>query len=288
VNAETRPPSVLTPLVDGLMFAEAPRWRAGRLWFSDFFRRQVLSCSLAGDLRVEIDGLDDSPSGLGWRPDGTLLFVSMHRQRLMAWDGERVAMVADLSARAGGPCNDLLVDTAGRAYVGNFGFDLYAQAEPQPTTLQRVDPDGSVSAVADGLWFPNGMALSPDGRTMVVAETWGHRLTAFDVDARGDLSGRRVFAELPGGFPDGLCMDAEGAIWVADARGHDVLRVVEGRGVVERRVSGEMRSYACMLGGDDGCTLFVCTAPGVGPQAGALRQGRIETTRVSVRHAGRP
>jgi sugar lactone lactonase YvrE len=281
-------PGALQVLVDDLQFPEAPRWRDGRLWFSDFFRRCVFHVGMAGDLHRVVD-VPGRPSGLGWRPDGTLLVVSMHDHRVLSLHDGELREAADLSAWVGGPCNDLVVDAAGRAYVGNFGFDLYARAEPRPTRLLRVDADGSVHVAAQDLLFPNGMAITPDGRTLLVAETWGHRLTAFEVAADGSLSGRREFAALGDGcFPDGLCLDAEGAVWVAAARGRRVLRVVEGRGVVQAIATGDHGSYACMLGGDDGRTLFVCTAPGVGPAAEARREGRIEFTRVDVPHAGRP
>lgn len=281
------PSATLTTLVGGLGFAEAPRWHQGRLWFSDFFQAQVMSVDMAGDLRVECT-VPHSPSGLGWRPDGSLLVVSMHDRRLLALRDGGLQCVADLSPQVGGHCNDLLVDAAGRAYVGNFGFDLYAKAPVRSTQLMRVDPDGSLHVAATEVTFPNGMALTPDGRTLVVAETHAQRLTAFDVDDKGGLSGRRVWADLTGTFPDGLCLDAEGAIWVADARGHRVLRVMEQRGVVQTIPTGERGSFACMLGGADGRTLFICTAPAFGPEAGARRDGRIEFTQVTVPHAGRP
>lgn len=284
------PPSALAPFAEGLCFAEAPRWHAGRLWFSDFFHQQVFSAGEQGDVRAEF-AVPGSPSGLGWRPDGTLLVVSMHDRRLLAWrHGGALEEVADLSALAGGHCNDMVVDAQGRAYVGNFGFDLYAGEPLRTTRLIRVDADGSAHTAAEGLTFPNGMALTPDGRTLIVAETHANRLTAFDVDpATGDLGARRLWAELPGIFVDGLCLDAEGAIWVAHARGHQVLRVAEGGRVLQTVPTGaEQKSYACMLGGHDGRTLFVCTAPGIGPANGALRQGRIGSVRVSVPHAGLP
>lgn len=274
----------LMTLLGGLRFAEAPRWHNDRLWFSDFFRQEVMAVTEQGQSEVMFR-LDDSPSGLGWRPDGSLLVVSMHHQQLLAWRGGVLARVADLSTHAGGPCNDMVVDAQGRAYVGNFGFDLYAKEEACATCLLRVDLDGSVHRVAEDMWFPNGMAITPDGQTLMVAETFRNRLTAFTIAPDGSLKNRRVFAELQGVFPDGLCLDAEGAVWVADARGHAVLRVVEGLGVVERVSTGEHQSYACMLGGADGHTLFICTAPGVGPEAGELQQGRIEFTTVKVPRA---
>ena len=281
------PSPALRTLVDGLKFPEAPRWREGRLWFSDFFQERVFSSTLAGELREEVH-VPGLPSGLGWQPDGRLWVVSMNDRCLLQWDGTQLRTVADLSALAGGPCNDLLVDSQGRAYVGNFGFDHYAKETPRATCLLRVDPDGSVHRAAEGVVFPNGMALATDGRTLWLAETHAQHITAFDVDEAGALSNRRVFAQLHGVYPDGLCLDAEGAIWVADARGHAVLRVREGRGIVRTVSTGERHAYACMLGGHDGCTLFICTAPGVGPRHASTRQGRVEFTQVDVPHAGWP
>jgi sugar lactone lactonase YvrE len=280
-------PIPLKTLIGGLKFPEAPRWHGGRLWLSDFFRKEVIAVTEQGQAEVQFQ-LPDSPSGLGWRPDGTLLVVSMHEQRLLAWGGGVLKRVADLSAHVGGPCNDMVVDALGRAYVGNFGFDLYAREEARATSLLRVDLDGSVHRVADDLWFPNGMVITPSGKTLIVAETFRNRLTAFAVAADGSLGQRRVFADLPGVFPDGICLDADGGVWVADARGYRVLRVEEGKGVTDQVSTGENQSYACMLGGEDGRTLFVCTAPGVGPKAGELQLGRIETTRVSIPGASRP
>lgn len=278
----------LNTLINGLQFPEAPRWHEGRLWFSDFFRQEVMSVDLQGKAEVQLK-LDDSPSGLGWRPDGSLLVVAMHGHKLLRKDLDgAVTTVADLSGHVGGPCNDMVVDAQGRAYVGNFGFDLYAKEAPRPTNLLRVDVDGSVHRVASDLWFPNGMAITPDGRTLIVAETFAHRLTAFAIGADGSLGDRRVFADLPCVSPDGLCLDAEGAVWVADAVGRSVLRVVEGQGVVERLSTGPLHAYACMLGGEDGRTLFLCTAPGVGRKSAALVLGRIDVTTVKVPHAGRP
>jgi sugar lactone lactonase YvrE len=268
-------------LVEGLMFPEAPRWHEERLWFSDFFQERVFSCAADGVLREEA-WVPGRPSGLGWRPDGRLLVVSMHDRRLLERDPSGLVEVADLAPYTGGPCNDLLVDRLGRAYVGNFGFDLYARETPRTTSLLRVDPDRSVHRVAEDLLFPNGMALTPDGGTLIVAETHAQRLSAFDVDAQGGLSRRRVFADLSGAFPDGLCLDAEGAIWVADARGCVVLRVREGAGVVQRVATGEQHVFACVLGGADGRTLYLCTAPGIGPAHGQKRGGRIAWTRVAV------
>jgi len=279
----------MTPetLLDGLTFPEGPRWRDGRLWFSDFYTNRVLALDLAGKAET-IATVPQRPSGLGWRPDGTLLVVSMLDRALLALEGGALRRVADLAALAGGPCNDMVVDAAGRAYVGNFGYDRHAGEAPRTTALARVDPDGRVSRAADELMFPNGMVIAPDGRTLIVAETYAHRLTAFTVASDGALSARRVFAELPGVFPDGICLDAEGAVWVSDARGHEVTRMFEGGRVAERISAGERSVFASMLGGPDRRTLFLCTCTGSGPAMAAKTDGRIEIVRVAVPGAGLP
>ncbi|MGY1846461.1 MULTISPECIES: SMP-30/gluconolactonase/LRE family protein [unclassified Blastococcus] len=266
-------------LADDLGFPEAPRWHAGRLWFSDFHDRVVRRMPAAGGPEVALE-LDDSPSGLGWLPGGDLLVVSMVRRALLRVGEDGTRVHADLTAVTRFRANDLLVDAAGRAYVSSFGFDLEGGDAPEATDLVRVDPDGSVSVAAADVVFPNGMVLSPDGRTLVVAETYGARLTAFDVAPDGALSGRRVFAELPGVAPDGICLDAEGQVWVATARTPEVLRVRDGGEVTARvEVGSGSLSYACALGGEDGRTLFVCTAPSWRP---GPRAGRIEAARVEV------
>lgn len=274
-------------VLDGLTFPEGPRWRDGKLWFSDFYSHRVLAVDLAGaaETVAEVPG---RPSGLGWTPNGGLLVVSMLDRRLLRFDGARSRVVADLSALAGGPCNDMVVDASGRAYVGNFGFDRYRGEPERPTCLVRVDPDGAVTRAADGLRFPNGTVITPDGGTLIVGETLASRLTAFDVDEDGALSNRRTFAQLDGCFPDGICLDAEGAVWVADARGHRVIRVREG-GRIERTISmGDRHAYACILGGQDRRTLFLCTNTGSGPAMADKRDGRIESIRVDVPGEGWP
>jgi sugar lactone lactonase YvrE len=275
-------------ILDGLTFAEAPRWRDGALWFSDFYTHRVLRVGPQGRMEVvaEVPG---RPSGLGWARDGALLVVSMLDRLLLRFAGGELAVMADLSGLATGPCNDMVVDAAGRAYVGNFGFDRHRGESPRTACIARVDPDGRVTRAADDLMFPNGTVITRDGRTLVVAETFANRLTAFDVDAEGALSGRRVFAQLDGCFPDGICLDADGAVWVADARGPRVLRVLEG-GSVERTAPLEAGrcAFACMLGGDDRRTLFVCTNTGSGPAMAEKTDGRIEAVRVPVPGAGLP
>ena len=278
-------------LLDGLCFAEGPRWHDGHLWFSDFYALEVVAVDIEGR-RETVVAVPGQPSGLGWTPDGRLLVVSMLDRRLLRHDpGGPVELVevADLSDLAPWHCNDMVVDADGGAYVGNFGSEYGPGRPADPTVLVRVGPDGETSVVAADLRFPNGAVITPGGATLVIAESQGQRLTAFDRAADGSLSGRRVWAELPGVFPDGICLDEEGAIWVADARGPAVLRVREGGEVTDRIPTGEGRhSFACMLGGDDRRTLFVCTARLSGPGAERDRGGRIEHTRVAIAGAGRP
>ncbi len=274
-------------LVDGLTFAEGPRWHEGKLWFSDFYSHRVLT--LDGEGRIEtIVEVPGRPSGLGWMPEGKLLVVSMLDRRLLRLDTGGLETVADLGHLASGPCNDMVVDGAGRAYVGNFGFDRHQGEAERTTCLVRVDPDGSSRAVADGLLFPNGTAITPDGTTLIVAETFANRLTAFHIEADGGLTGRRTFAQFDDVFPDGICLDAEGAVWIADPRGKRLVRVFDGGRIARTISTGERGSYACMLGGDDRRTLYVCTNVDSGPAAAATQYGQIDAVRVTVPGAGLP
>ncbi|HKB55548.1 MAG TPA: SMP-30/gluconolactonase/LRE family protein [Ramlibacter sp.] len=280
----------LTSFVKGLAFPESPRWHEGALWFSDFYQRLV--CRAGEDGRVQpVVEVPGQPSGLGWLPDGRLLVVSMNDRRLLRLDGRVLVEMADLSALASFPCNDMLVDGQGRAYVGNFGFDLHGRAPFAPTSLLMVTPDGRASVAARDMHFPNGTVLTPDGRTLIVGESYGQRLTAFDVAGDGTLSNRRVWAQLHGKGvgPDGICLDAQGAIWLASPASHEVLRVRAG-GEITDRVPTEGQPVACMLGGPDRCTLFVLTGRVlVTPdQSLAQRSGAIWTMRVPVPGAGLP
>ena len=277
----------LQVVLDGLTFPEAPRWRDGRLWFSDFFSHRVLTLEADGRAETVVE-VPRQPSGLGWTPEGRLLVVSMLDHRLLRLDPGGLVEVGDMSAIATGPSNDMVVDAGGRAYVGDFGYDRHHGEAERSASMARVDPDGGVARVADALTFPNGAVISADGATLIVAETFAHRLTAFSLDEAGNFSDRRLFAELGGGYPDGICLDAEGAVWYADPRHNRVTRVFEG-GRVERTVpTGERGAYACMLGGEDRRTLFVCTNTTSGPPAAEAKAGRIETIRVDVPGAGLP
>ena len=280
-------PTSTRVLLDGILFPEGPRWREGKLWFSDMHAHRVMTVDLAGRAEVVVE-VPNQPSGLGWLPDGRLLVVSMTDRRLLRLDPGGLTVAADLSALASFHCNDMVVDDRGRAYVGNFGFDLHAEAPFRPAELVLVPPDGPPRVVADDLAFPNGCVITPDGRTLVVGESGGARLTAFTIAADGSLGERRVWALLESAVPDGICLDAEGAIWVASPVGNEVLRVQEG-GTVLERVRVSTIPFACMLGGPDRRTLFVATAETHQPERVKARPtGRIEVATVRVPGAGRP
>jgi sugar lactone lactonase YvrE len=279
--------AVPSVLLDGLAFPEGPRWHEGRFWFSDMHNHRVLAVDADGKAET-ICEVENRPSGLGWLPDGRLLVVSMTDRRLLRLEGRKLVLHADLSGLATFHCNDLVVDARGRAYVGNFGFDLDAQETPRKAELVLVTPDGDVRVAADELSFPNGTVITPDGRTLIVGESFGACLTAFDVADDGSLSGRREWARLEGAVPDGIALDAEGAIWVASPVSAQVLRVREG-GEVTDRIPVETQAYACMLGGPGRRTLYICTAASSSPeQCRARASGRIETVEVSVPGAGLP
>ncbi len=295
-----------TILVEGRYFCEGPRWHDDRFWFSDFYAHEICSVGLDGDVRTEVTvGDDERPSGLGWLPDGRLLFVAMLSRRVMRREHDgTVVEHADLSGVATFHCNDMLVDADGRAYVGNFGFDLDEKIEsmgaegllgamatdraPYTAVLARVDPDGSVSVVADDLAFPNGVVLLDGGSTLVVAQTLGLELTAFDKAADGSLSNRRTWASLVGAdgsfvAPDGTSADASGGVWVANALGPEVVRVEQG-GVITDRVTTSQNAFACAIGGPDGRHLLACTAvESSAAGAAAAPTGRLELVELTGR-----
>ena len=287
-------------LLDGVYFGEGPRWHEDRLWFSDFFAHAVKAVDLGGHVET-ICEVAAQPSGLGWLPDGRLLVVSMTDRRLlrMEQDGSLIEH-ADLSAVATFHCNDMVVDGAGRAYVGNFGFDLDAYlhehgvegalAEPGPpcAKLARVDPNGAVSVAAEDLKFPNGTVITPDGATMIIAETLGLRLTAFDIGSDGALSNRRVWADLGARPPDGICLDADSHVWVADPIEPLCFRVAPGGAIVDEVTTGQP-CFACMLGGTDRRHLFMLTAPTSDASVASQRpEGNVLVTEVAVPGAGWP
>jgi sugar lactone lactonase YvrE len=286
-------------LVSGLYFGEGLRWHDDRLYYSDFYAHSVFASTADGTVEkvVEIGGM---PSGLGWLPDGRMLVVSMEERCVLAVDNGVVSQHADLSEVAGFRANDMLVLPEGRAYVGDFAFDLdglidnegpsalFGDPGPPKGTIAVVEADGSVRAGPDQMRFANGTCVTPDGGVLVVAETLGNCLTAFDIGADGSLSGRRLWAELGYVLPDGICMDAEGCVWLANAVAPECLRVAEG-GEVRGRVDTTQAAYSCCLGGPRGTTLFVATAAGSHHStAGASRSGHIRGAEVEVPGIGSP
>jgi sugar lactone lactonase YvrE len=294
----------LTTLVEGGTYFECPRWHDGRWWASDFYRRTVFTYAADGreEPVLEVEG---QPSGLGWLPDGDLLVVSMKDRRVLrrAADGT-VSEHADVAALTTGHLNDMIVDRQGRAYAGNFGFDLMGGGQPATASLVRIDPDGRATAAAEDLWFPNGMVITDDG-TLVVAETFGARFTAFTIEPDGALAHRRIWGQVeptpePGDTetmlgaitfaPDGCALDAEGHIWAANALGGVLCRVAPGGEIVEEVAMPDgLGVFACGLGGEDGRTLVACAAPDFDEEArSAAREAALLTITVDVPRAGLP
>lgn len=252
--------SRLRPLIDGLGFAEAPRWHDGHLWFVDFFAGTVVRSTLAGEQQVEAS-VPGMPSGLGFLPDGTPLVVSQRDFQVLRIGADgALSTYADLSALARGAANEMLVDGTGRAWVGHHGFDFFGGAPPQPSSLLLVRPDGRVTEAADDLIFPNGTVLTDGGRSLVVAESFANRLTAFDVAPDGGLSNRRIWADLGAHTPDGICLDSEGAIWAASPMTCAFVRVAEGGAILDTIETGDRWAVACAFVGDDLATLACVTA----------------------------
>jgi sugar lactone lactonase YvrE len=295
----------LTPLLDGGSFFESPRWHDGRWWVSDFYREAVYTVSVDGTEEQMLE-VEHQPSGLGWLPDGSLLIVSMKDQRVLRLDLDgQLSVHADVSAFTDSSLNDMVVDDHGRAWVGCFGFDLMAFADPQPAPLMRVDPDGTVAVAAEDLVFPNGSVITPDGHTLIVGETAGCRYTAFTITGDGSLTDRRIWAQLAPApalepleqmlpkitiGPDGCTLDAQGHIWAADEVGGRCIRVAPGGAIVDEIPAPEgLGCFACALGGDDGRTLLICCAPDfLETNRRSARDAVLLTTTVEVPHAGRP
>jgi len=292
-----------TTLISGLSFTECPRWREGRLYISDYYTHRVLAVGLDGTAET-LAHVSGQPAGLGFLPDGRMLIVSMRDRLILRRELDGALMEhADLSALAPWHLNDMLVDPDGRAWVGNFGFDLMGGASACTTGLICVEPDGSAKVAADNLGFPNGMVLTPDGRKLIVAESTRNRLSCFDVDG-SSLGARRTWAafgdppattdvgemlEQLEVVPDGICLDAEGAVWVADTIHSRLIRVAEGGRILEELKTDGVGAFACMLGGDDGRTLFACVAPTFEEaEASAIHRARVLMITVDVPHAGQP
>jgi sugar lactone lactonase YvrE len=276
-------------LLDGLAFPEGPRWHEDRLWFSDQHDKRVVAMDVEGKAETIVE-VPNQPSGLGWLPDGRMLVVSMLDRRVFRRERDGALVLhSDLTALAPGSCNDMVVGPSGRAYVGNFGFDMYGGESPRDTCVIAVEPDGSARVGADGIAFPNGSVITPDGKTLLVGESWGRRITAFEIADDGTLGPGQLWAQLDHCTVDGMCLDAEGAIWVACPFTGTVRRILEGGDCTDIVRGTHPGAFACMLGGADRRTLFVCTAPTHVPAETVIaREGRIEIVKVDVPGAGWP
>jgi sugar lactone lactonase YvrE len=278
----------LQTLMTGIAFGESPRWHDDRLWFSDWGAQEIIAVDLEGESEV-IVRVPSFPFCIDFLPDGRLLIVSASDRLLLRRepDGPLVTH-ADLSTLSEHPWNDIVVDGGGNAYIGNIGFD-FPEAEFAPGTLALVTPDGSARQVADGVAFPNGIVVTPDNSTLIVAESYANRLTAFDITADGNLSNRRMWAELGGGVPDGICLDAEDAVWYGDVPNKRCVRVREG-GEVLQTIDLDRGCFACMLGGPDGKTLFIVAQEwsGMESTADGERTGQLLTAPAPAAGAGWP
>tara|TARA_B100000780_G_scaffold52745_1_gene32702 strand:+ start:919 stop:1833 length:915 start_codon:yes stop_codon:yes gene_type:complete len=302
--------TTLKLLVEDIYFSEGPRWHNNKFWFSDFYQHAVFSLDESGTLEKVVD-IPNQPSGLGWLPNGDMLIVSMHDQKVMRFSDGVLSLHSDLSHLTKYTCNDMVVDKDGHAYVGNFGTTKH-NIDVVPTCLIHVAPDGVASIVADKLEFPNGAVITPDGKKLIVGETYAGRLTSFDINSDKTLSNRKIWAQMmptwifyitkikrflkqvakESGYavrvPDGICLDEAMGIWVASPTTFEVFRIEEG-GLVTDIVSTPQRAYACMLGGPKGKTLHISTANDSTPEVAKSKpMGRIYTTRVKYARAGNP
>lgn len=269
-----------TPLAGGFCFGEGPRWFEGLLWFSDMLGEAVHSVTLNGSMTtVALPG--HTPSGLGFAADGSLLIASAEDRRLLRYDGEAVTTLADLRDRVPAALGDMVVDAAGRCYIGSQAYS--------GGVIVRIDPDGGIHTVAADLDFPNGMVITPDGATLIVAESIGRRLSAFTVGADGALSDRRVFADGLDGPPDGITLDAAGGVWTSMTLAHQFERIAEGGVVTDRIDIGDRAAIACTLGGPARRTLFLLSSTDAYPKRLiGTRDSRLDTVTVAIPGAGRP
>ncbi len=273
-------------LLNDLCFGEGPRWRDNALWLSDMHGQKVIRVTPDGNFQTIVELKDDQPSGLGWLPDGRLLIVSMSQRQLLSWDGSQISQYADLSELASWHCNDMVVDLVGNAYVGNFGFDLHNGASPKRTEIICVDPKGQCRVVAEDVFFPNGMVITPDNKTLIVAETFGRCLSAFNIHTNGDLGTKQLWAELPGGaVPDGICLDEKGGIWSASPNTNECVRQIKG-GKMTHQIKTDRGAFACMIGDKK---LFVLTSTSSKPsECIQNKDARVEIYDAPYEGAGLP
>ena len=277
-------------LVGGRAFLEGPRWHDGALYVSDMHAHEVLRVTTDGAVEV-VASLDGPPSGLGWLPDGALLIVSMDDRTLVRRDADgSIRQHADASGVASHEINDMVVDRHGHAFVSQFGYDHHGGGKPARAPVLRVDLDGSVHEVTGGMRMANGMVITVDGHTLVVAESAGRCLVAFDLADDGTLSNQRIWADLPeGDYPDGICIDGEDGIWISGPASDRFVRVLEGGEVTDViDVTDGHHAIACAIGGDDGHTLFMCTSPTLGEpeKSRAERGAKVDVVTVAVAAPG--
>ncbi len=268
------------PLANGFCFGEGPRWFEGLLWFSDMLGEAVHTADMRGSLTtLPLPG--HCPSGLGFRPDGSLLIASTEYRQVLRYDGETVLTIADLADLAPANLGDMVVDDAGRAYIGSQAFT--------GGVIIRLDPGNSATVAAEHLDFPNGMVITPDRKTLVVAESTGRRLTAFTIGDEGALHDRRVFADDLDGPPDGIALDAEGGVWTSMTLAHQFERITEGGVVTDRIDMGERVAIACTLGGPERRTLFLLSSTDAYPQRlVGTRLSQLDAVTVPTPGAGLP
>jgi len=272
-------------LMEGIVLGESPRWHDGRLWFSDWGAHQVIALDPGGGHEVVVT-VPSIPMCIDFLPDGRLLVVDSAQRRLLRRESDgSLVQHADLSQVSHKPWNDIVADDRGNAYINTIGFD-FPGGEFAPGLVALVTPDGEVGRVAGDLAFPNGMAITPDGGTLIVAESYGNRLTAYDISRDGSLVGRRVWAETPGDHPDGICLDAEGAVWYADVGNRHCVRVCEG-GEVLATVGLDRGAFACALSREENPRLFVVGQIYGGPES-AQPSGRVVAFPAPAPGAGRP
>lgn len=274
----------LETLLGGRAFLEGPRWHDGALFVSDMHGFEVLRVTMDGSSEV-VAALDGPPSGLGWLPDGRMLVVAMDERRVLRLEDGSLVEHADCTDFAPNEINDMVVDRHGHAFVSQFGYDHHAGEKLKRAPVLCVDPDGSVRQATDALRMANGMVITADGHTLVVAESAGRRLLGFDLAEDGSLANERVWADLPeGDYPDGICIDAEDAVWISGPASDRFVRVLEGGEVTDVVDVPGRHAIACAIGGGDGHTLFCCTSPthGQPDESRAVLGAKVETTRVTV------
>ena len=273
--------------IEDLAFPEGPRWHQGRFWFTDQHDRKVYSVHVDGVLET-IAETADLPGGLCWLPDGTLLVVYMTQRKLMRIESQSLTEYANLSSLASFHCNDVVADKHGNVYAGNFGFDLHGGETEREAEIVRITPEGSTELFAAEVVFPNGSVITPDDKTLLVAETFAHRISGFRFDNQGRMASRFIWADLNQATPDGICLDEEGAVWVASPGTKELFRFKQG-GEIVAQCETQGTPYACMLGGNNRRTLYICTSETDDPEeAKRLKSGRIECVQVASPGVGLP